>query len=154
MASGIIRSMKSIAIAENPHLGFQIAPMIDVVFVIMLFFMVMAGAVKTERFLDSRLPGGGVRLADAPLAEEVAVTIDEDGAVALNGEVLDALSSKSMPEFTRSFALLKQSMGGSADRILVTIEAAREARYERIIDVLNALARARVGNVAFSAGEG
>jgi len=26
--------------------GFQIAPMIDVVFVIMLFFMVMAGAVK------------------------------------------------------------------------------------------------------------
>ena len=29
-------------------LGFQIAPMIDVVFVIMLFFMVMAGAVKVE----------------------------------------------------------------------------------------------------------
>jgi len=28
--------------------GFQIAPMIDVVFVIMLFFMVMAGAVKVE----------------------------------------------------------------------------------------------------------
>ena len=30
-------------------MGFQIAPMIDVVFVIMLFFMVMAGAVKVER---------------------------------------------------------------------------------------------------------
>ena len=32
----------------NPDVGFQIAPMIDVVFVIMLFFIVMAGAVKVE----------------------------------------------------------------------------------------------------------
>ena len=30
------------------HLGFQIAPMVDVVFVIMLFFMVLAGSVKVE----------------------------------------------------------------------------------------------------------
>ena len=34
---------------KDAELGFQIAPMIDVVFVIMLFFMVMAGSVKTER---------------------------------------------------------------------------------------------------------
>ena len=39
------------------NLGFQIAPMIDVVFVIMLFFMVMAGAVKVERELNTKLPG-------------------------------------------------------------------------------------------------
>ena len=37
--------------------GFQIAPMIDVVFVIMLFFMVMAGAVKVEHELKTTLPG-------------------------------------------------------------------------------------------------
>ena len=35
----------------------QIAPMIDVVFVIMLFFMVMAGAVKRENELNTTLPG-------------------------------------------------------------------------------------------------
>ena len=39
------------------NLGFQIAPMIDVVFVIMLFFMVMAGAVKVENELNTQLPG-------------------------------------------------------------------------------------------------
>ena len=41
----------------NPNegnLGFQIAPMIDVVFVIMLFFMVMAGAVKVENELNTQ----------------------------------------------------------------------------------------------------
>ncbi|MBA3272733.1 MAG: biopolymer transporter ExbD, partial [Chthoniobacterales bacterium] len=44
----------------NPNegnLGFQIAPMIDVVFVIMLFFMVMAGSVKEEKELNTQLPG-------------------------------------------------------------------------------------------------
>ncbi len=145
--------MKAFALPDQPHLGFQIAPMIDVVFVIMLFFMVMAGAVKTERFLASRLPSGTGPLADAPLAEEVAVSIDEDGTVAMNDEILDAPGDKSLPELTQAFARLKHSMGGKADRILVTIEAASEARYERIIDVLNSLARVKVGNVTFSAGD-
>ena len=41
---------------EEAQAGFQIAPMIDVVFVIMLFFMVMAGAVKVERELKTLFP--------------------------------------------------------------------------------------------------
>ena len=49
--------MKRIEDTENINLGFQIAPMIDVVFVIMLFFMVMAGAVKVEHELKTALPG-------------------------------------------------------------------------------------------------
>ena len=39
------------------NLGFQIAPMIDVVFVILLFFMVMAGAVQVENAHNTKLPG-------------------------------------------------------------------------------------------------
>ena len=49
--------MKRIEDTDNPNMGFQIAPMIDVVFVIMLFFMVMAGAVKVEHELKTALPG-------------------------------------------------------------------------------------------------
>ena len=43
--------------SNDGNFGFQIAPMIDVVFVIMLFFMVMAGAVKVENELNTQLPG-------------------------------------------------------------------------------------------------
>ena len=39
------------------NLGFQIAPMIDVVFVIMLFFMVMASDVQVENAHNTKLPG-------------------------------------------------------------------------------------------------
>ena len=44
---------------NDGNVGFQIAPMIDVVFVIMLFFMLMAGSVKVEKELNSRFAGGG-----------------------------------------------------------------------------------------------
>ena len=54
----IRHSSLSMRLELNPNegnLGFQIAPMIDVVFVIMLFFMVMAGAVKVENELNTQL---------------------------------------------------------------------------------------------------
>ena len=41
---------------QDAEVGFQIAPMIDVVFVIMLFFMVQAGDRQVETELKMKLP--------------------------------------------------------------------------------------------------
>ena len=41
--------------------GFQIAPMVDVVFVLMLFFMACAGWQKNERELSASPPGQAIR---------------------------------------------------------------------------------------------
>jgi biopolymer transport protein ExbD len=35
---------------------------------------------------------------------------------------------------------------------MVTIQAEEQARYERVIDVLNSMARARLSNVTFTVG--
>lgn len=51
-------AMKHLLHSDDIAIGFQIAPMIDVVFVIMLFFMVMTGSVKVER---ERAPGCPIR---------------------------------------------------------------------------------------------
>ena len=76
--------MKALSPLDQPHMGFQIAPMIDVVFVIMLFFMVMAGAMKTERYLPAQLPGipelNHIKLPDV----EILLGVHEDGSVTLN----------------------------------------------------------------------
>ena len=55
--------MKSMPPQHEGDVGFQIAPMIDVVFVIMLFFMVMAGAIKRARHI-ALLPFTGSRFED------------------------------------------------------------------------------------------
>src|SRR5438132_7699535 len=70
--------------------GFQIAPMIDVVFVIMLFFMVMAGQVKVEKELNSQLPGSAETSASQDFVDEQIITICDEGEVALNDEPMGA----------------------------------------------------------------
>ncbi len=135
-------------------MGFQIAPMIDVVFVIMLFFMVMAGAVKVERELKTQLPGIGTpALSDEQTPpDEIIVTVEEAGVVTLNEEEFDSPENKTLPNFTATLMRLKQEADSRNAKVMVTIQAEEQARYERVIDVLNAMAKARIGNVTFTVG--
>ena len=138
---------------ETVNAGFQIAPMIDVVFVIMLFFMVMAGAVKVERELKTQLPGVGTPAnSDAEQPDEITVTIEESGIVTLNEEEFDSPDKKNLPDFTANLMRLKQEADSRNAKVLVTIQAEEQAVYERIIHVLNAMAKARISNVTFTVG--
>jgi len=140
--------------ADNVNLGFQIAPMIDVVFVIMLFFMVMAGAVKKEMELKSQLPGMAPPSLDTPqeMPDEIIVGVEEEGYVTLNEEEFDSPKDKKLPNFTATLMRLKQEADNRNAKVIVTIEAAEQATYERVIDVLNALTVAKVANVTFTVG--
>lgn len=139
---------------DNVNLGFQIAPMIDVVFVIMLFFMVMAGAVKKEMELKTQLPGLGTpALADESTPpDEILVTVEETGAVTLNEEEFDSPTEKNLPNFTATLMRLKEEADLRNAKVMVTIQAEEQAVYERVIDVLNSMAKARIANVTFTVG--
>ncbi len=142
-------------VTEQLAVGFQIAPMIDVVFVIMLFFMVMVGSVKVERELKSQLPGLAPPSADAPkeLPDEIIVGVEESGAVTLNEEEFDSgRPAGKLPDFTATLSRLKQEADNRNAKVIVTIQAEEQATYERVIDVLNALAVAKVANVTFTVG--
>lgn len=140
--------------SEQVTMGFQIAPMIDVVFVIMLFFMVMAGAVKVERELKTQLPGLGTpALSDESTPpDEIMVTVEEAGVVTLNEEEFDSPENKALPNFTATLLRLKQEADHRNAKVMVTIQAEEQARYERVIDVLNAMAKAKIANVTFTVG--
>lgn len=130
------------------NLGFQIAPMVDVVFVIMLFFMVLAGTVQVENRHNTRLPGGYPTLPP----DEIAIRIEDDGQVFLNEDPLDSPASKSLPELANNLVQLHEISEASNSELLVTIYADEAVRYERIVDTLDALTRARISNVTFEAG--
>ncbi|MBE2287022.1 MAG: biopolymer transporter ExbD [Prosthecobacter sp.] len=130
--------------------GFQIAPMIDVVFVIMLFFMVMVGSVKVERDIGLRLPGppleGHVTFPD----NEVTIGVLEDGTVTMNDEAFDSPEDKALPSLTHNLRRLAESSARQKQNVLVTVQAEQLASYERVMDVLNSLHKARLTNVTFT----
>ena len=99
------------------NFGFQIAPMIDVVFVIMLFFMVMAGAVKVERELNTKLPGTAETTGPTDFVDEIIINIAENGEVMLNDEPMDSPTSRDLPQLrgTLAAAQARERRGEGAD---------------------------------------
>jgi len=143
----------------DPHadnegtLGFQIAPMIDVVFVIMLFFMVMAGAVKVENELNQKLPGTVETTNSADFTDEIIINISENGEVLLNDEPMDPAGKHQMPRLTASLMRIKQGGDSAKTPVLVTVISEPEASYARVVDTLDALAYAEITNVTFTLTE-
>lgn len=126
--------------------------MIDVVFVILLFFIVQASDIQVENAHVTKLPGTVESKEAVSLPDEVAVRIEDDGQVYLNDDPLDSPTTKNLPEFASSLNQLRESSDASKAEILVTIYANELARYERVVDVLDALSRAKITNLSFQAG--
>ena len=133
--------------------GFQIAPMIDVVFVIMLFFMVMAGAVKIENELNSQLPGVAETSTSTDFVDEQIIAISDMGEITLNDEPFDTPQSKDLPQLKATLLRLKQNADAAKTPAVVTIISDEQAKYSRAIDVLDALAVAKIDNVTFTINE-
>ena len=133
--------------------GFQIAPMIDVVFVIMLFFMVMAGAVKVENELNTQLPGTAATSTSTDFVDEQIITISDTGEVSLNDEPFDTPQSKELPQLRGTLMRLKQNADAAKTPAVVTIISDEQAKYSRTVDVLDALALAKIDNVTFTVAD-
>ena len=120
--------------------GFQIAPMLDILFVLLLFFMVSAGAQKHEASLTTQLPGGQPG-GDVP----VQVGIDSDGQVSIAGAPTDSPTDPALPELEQRLEGIVKANAGQP----VVVTPARSTRHQRVVDVLNACAAAKVKNLAF-----
>jgi biopolymer transport protein ExbD len=115
--------------------------MLDILFVLLLFFMVSAGAQKHEASLTTQLPGMGAPGAAAP----VTVSIDADGQVTIADAPYDSPADPAMPQLVKHLAGIVQAEAEQP----VVITPSRSARHQRVMDVLNACAAAKVKNLAF-----
>jgi len=120
--------------------GFQIAPMLDVLFVLLLFFMVSAGSQKHEASISTQLPGGEPG-NDIP----IKVELDPDGQVAINGQPADGTTGHDLPQ---TVSRLKDIIAENAKQPVVLIPQ-NSSRHQRVVDVLNACSAAGVKNLAF-----
>lgn len=130
------------------HLGFQIAPMIDVVFVILLYFMIAAGDIQAERSHVTKLPGG----ISAFTPDEIIIRIEDDGQVFLNDDPVDSPEARNLAELSGILKELKASSEAGNSDLFITISANESAEYQRVVDVLDVLTRAKISDVTFQAG--
>ena len=131
--------------SEDGDMGFQIAPMVDVVFVLMLFFMASAGVQVVEKELSMNLPSGAHN--QGPPTTPFIIDISSDGIVSANDQVYGDKNDKNLQSLRDRF---KQDIEQFGDKDPVIVRPAAESTHERIMDVLNAAAAAKVTKLTFS----
>ena len=117
--------------------------MVDVIFILILFFMCSAGATRVENELSLKLPG---RLSqDQPLRmlDEQIIEIEENGQIILNNQQLDTSA------LSATLQRYKAISDDSKSATVITILTAKNTKYQRIIDVLNECAVAKIESVTF-----
>jgi biopolymer transport protein ExbD len=134
---------------EQPAVDMQMGPMIDMVFLLLVFFMVSAKPIKPEADVSLGLPGMAEQEEAVELPDEQRILIRANGEVALNEQTLAAAGDVRMERFAETLGRLVRSAEAAGAELLVTLSPEDEAKHQRLVDVLNACATAGATNVTF-----
>src|SRR5688500_10743071 len=115
--------------------GFNLTPMIDVVFLLLIFFLVATRFEQEERDMEVELPQASAAEPTINETREIFVTVTPQGDYFVDGEPLDA---------PRLAAVLKDAYRVNPGRQRVTIRADRESRTRHVVAVMDACNQANI----------
>lgn len=132
----------------------QMGPMIDMVFLLLVFFMVTARPVKQESDISLGLPGTVEAEEAVELPDEQRIRIEDDGRIVLNDSTLGEPGDEKLDALVGTLKRFKEAADANKSEALVTLDAADGTNHQRIVDVLNACARADITGVTFADSSG
>ena len=141
--------MKLLDDLMNKKAELQIAPLIDVVFLLLIYFMVTASLIKKEADLSFLLPAKVETDEIVVLPIEVIIEVTEGGAVLMEGMQFGE-DSANLNDLIVQLASLKEAADSSGSEFIVNILPDDRALHGRIVQVMDACAAAEVKNMSFS----
>lgn len=127
----------------------QLPALIDMSFLMLIFFMVSATLQRQEADLDLHFPGFSTDASStSQQVENMRIEIDDNGAVWMNQSIVNAGSEYTVMELLAErlhrYATVVDVSGGEPK---VMIRCSGAATEQRFIDVLNACRRARIEQI-------
>jgi biopolymer transport protein ExbD len=138
---------------EHPQVELQIAPMIDVCFLLLFFYIVTSKPVKPEADLSLTLPGTVAQEQALDLPDEQRIEIQANGQVVLNDMPFDQPDSVEMPQLALTLKRFKEACDANQSDPMVTLVVDDAVIHQRIVDVMNLCAAAGVHGVSFAITE-
>ncbi len=133
---------------EDPELN--IGSLIDMVFLLLVFFIATCSLIKSEGDLGIKLPGMVAQPEAVDMPDEQIIEVRENGQVFLNGREFDSYEKQEMPQLVSTLVKYKLASDAAKTDAMITINAADEAKHQRVVDVMNACAEAGIKNVTFA----
>ena len=138
---------------EHSQIELQIAPMIDVCFLLLFFYILTSKPVKPEADMSMTLPGTVPQEESVEIPDEQRISIQEDGQVILNDLPMDQPQNRDLPALLKTLVRFKETADANKSDALVAVDAADGSHHQRIVDVLNVCARAGIQGVTFCSPE-
>lgn len=126
--------------AHLHHPGIQLAPLVDVLLLLLIFFLLTWNAARNENELDVKVPkASAAKDKPAPIGD-VVVNVKTDGNVVVNRRTL---TGAELTELLKGLVQLNSEQA-------VVIRGDEAGAYKNIIGVLNICTEAGITNVAFA----
>ena len=112
---------------EKPSVSIELTPIIDMVFLLLIFFLVATTFHQTEREMQIALP---VATSSAPISamlQELIVNVDADGQIIVGGRKVDSNELR---------ALVTEAVKVNPEQ-KVTLRGDRRTAYANVVTVLD-----------------
>ncbi len=129
----------------------DISPLIDVAFLLLIYFLVTATLLKQEADLGLALPGVAA-LSNRPVeVDQMVIKIGGDSTVRVNDEMVEGdASDRSLAALTDRLKRYAASAKIAGSEAAVIIDCDGEAPEQRFVDILNACAAAGLKNISLA----
>ena len=125
-----------VAIKKSTALGkLNLTPMIDVVFLLLIFFLVATKFEEQERALDVVLPQASEAMPLSSKPKELFVNVSREGQYIVNGQQLNDASL---------LTALQQAAANNPGRQTVIIRADKRCVWQFVVNVMNLCNKARI----------
>ena len=130
--------------SETDEPTINLTPLIDVVFTLLVFFMLATTFLERERLLGLELPTASAPDRSAASLHEIVINVARDGATWVDGrEVRGDELGKLLADTARR-----------DPRTPITVRGDRRTFHEEVVRVLDECMRAGLGNLAVSTRDG
>ena len=124
-------------------IGFQIAPMVDILLVLLVFFIVTWSFARKELELDVKVPTAQNAKESNPVVNQTVLNIRQDGTVVWNRKVVSQAELLSR----------LRELAGQFPDFAIIVRGDERTPYRFLINVLDICRDANIWNVAFATGK-
>jgi len=139
-------------LGKGSESGLDISSLIDVSFLLLIYFVVSSSIMATEQDVNMELPDvSPVQLKREPLF----IKVNQEGVILMgagsNAEVLDSdLSNRSVPLLSQRLEAYKMGCDLAGESPMIQMGIHGDATQQRVLDCINALSKHDIRSVTFT----
>ena len=129
----------------------DVSPLIDVSFLLLIFFLVTSSLTKSEADLTTALPTEEEERTITPETFTLEIAAHADGVIEFEGTVVSTDPAEHrLPALVAALKDAKELADASQSPVLAMIDADDDLSHQRFTDVINALKAAKLKNIALA----